>query len=545
MHDRRAPFSPLWTLLLAAVYFAASQLGLSMAEVHTSVSPVWPPTGIAIAALLMGGAGLWPGVFVGALVANLLTDVAPHAAAGIAVGNTLEALTAVFLVRRFIDGRDLLGSARNVIRFVLLAGFASTAVSATVGTLVLCASGEVGWDRLFPLWLTWWLGDASGAIVVAPLLLAYGTRRGPDESPAQGWGVRLAALLAIETVVGLVLFTGWTAAGTSHYPIQFLTLPPLLWAALELGPRGVTAATTLLASIAIAGTVNGFGPFARPSANESLLLLQGFVCTISVVFLVLAAAIAERRRVEKANARLYEESQNANRLKDEFLAVVSHELRNPLHSMFGWIRILQEGGLSPADAAGALATVERNAVMQARLIDDLLDVSRIAEGKLTLDLAPLHLAPVVEAAIESFRPAAASSGVELDSEIETEGDLVTGDSARLQQVIGNLLTNAIKFTPRGGAVRVELAATDEAVRIRVHDTGEGIEPDFLPHIFDRFRQADGSMTRRHGGLGLGLAIVRHLVELHGGTVDITSAGRGQGTMVTLRIPRVRPASMES
>jgi signal transduction histidine kinase len=115
----------------------------------------------------------------------------------------------------------------------------------------------------------------------------------------------------------------------------------------------------------------------------------------------------------------------------------------------------------------------------------------------------------------------------------------------LQQVIGNLLTNAIKFTPRGGAVRVELAATDEAVRIRVHDTGEGIEPDFLPHIFDRFRQADGSMTRRHGGLGLGLAIVRHLVELHGGTVDITSAGRGQGTMVTLRIPRVRPASMES
>ena len=657
----RAENRPLSILFLAVVYVAASALGLSMASVHMSVSPVWPPTGIAIAALLLGGSRLWPGVFLGALAANLSTGVAPLAAAGIAVGNTLEALTAVHLVRRFIGHRDPFDNASDVLRFVLFAGFASTAVSATIGTTSLCATGEVRWERFFSLWLTWWLGDAGGAIIVAPLILSFGARL----RPSAPWLAELAALLGMQVILGFIVFTSWTPAGHAHYPLQFLTLPLLLWSALKLGPRGVAASAGLLSSIAIWGTLHGFGPFARESPNESLLLLQGFIGTITVVFLVLAAEIAERKRVEKAlrenedqknavfkaaldciitideegrivefnpaaektfgytrsevlgremaaliiperlrephrkgiarylatgegpvlnrrleltalrtdgsefpvelvithlpsakphrftgflrditenkrveaeNALLYEESQNANRLKDEFLAVVSHELRNPLHSMFGWLRILQESNLSPPDVAKALAIVERNAVAQARLIDDLLDVSRIAEGKLILDMQPIHLSPIVEAAVESIRPAAKDKRIQLDATIDPKTDLVTGDATRLQQVIDNLLTNAIKFTPEGGMVRVEFDSTDAGVRIRVVDTGQGIEPEFLPFVFNRFRQADGSTTRRHGGLGLGLTIVRHLVELHGGSVEVTSAGRGFGTQFTVVLP---------
>jgi signal transduction histidine kinase len=536
MQTAQPRFPVAWTLALAIVYFAASELGLSMAQMHTSVSPVWPPTGIAIASLLLAGSRLWPGVFIGALAANLSTGVGPAAAAGIATGNTLEALVAVGLVRRFIGNGSPLDTPAGVLRFVAIAAVASI-VSATVGTTSLLAAGEIASDRFGPLWATWWLGDTSGAIVVAPLILSFWAKRRADENPAGPSLVALGLLLAVQAVVGVVVFSGWTQLGRSHDPIQFLTLPVMLWSALRFGQRGVALAAGLLSSIAIAGTLNGHGPFAGESGNESLLVLQGFICTITVVFLVLAAAIAERARVEAENARLYEESRTANRLKDEFLAVVSHELRNPLHAIFGWLRILQEGSLSGEDAGRALATLERNVLAQARLVDDLLDVSRIVEGKLTLDLEQVYLSPLVETAVESASPAAAAKDVGLESDIRRDQDLVLGDPVRLQQVIGNVLSNAIKFTPPGGRVYVSLDAGDGHVRIRVCDTGQGIAPEFLPYVFERFRQADGSTRRGHGGLGLGLTIVRRLVELHGGRVEVESPGEGLGTTVTISIPR--------
>jgi signal transduction histidine kinase len=535
MQTAQPRFPVAWTLALAIVYFAASELGLSMAQMHTSVSPVWPPTGIAIACLLLAGSRLWPGVFAGALAANLSTGVGSAAAAGIATGNTLEALVAVHLVRGFIGDGNPLDTPAGVLRFVSIAALAST-VSATVGTTSLFAAGEIARDRFLPLWGTWWLGDTSGAIVVAPLILSFWTRRRAGEKAIGRWMIALAPVLAVQAIVGLVVFSGWTRLGRSHDPIQFLTLPVMLWSALGFGQRGVALAAGVLSSIAIVGTLRGQGPFAGESGNESLLVLQGFVCTITVVFLVLAAAMAERARVEAENARLYEDSRTANRLKDEFLAVVSHELRNPLHAVFGWLRILQDGALSTEDAGRALATVERNVHAQARLVDDLLDVSRIVEGKLTLDLEDVRLSPLVETAVESASPAAAAKDIRLDSDIRRDFDLVLGDPVRLQQVVGNVLSNAIKFTPRGGHVRVGLDAVDGQVRIRICDTGQGIAREFLPHVFERFRQADGSTRRGHGGLGLGLTIVRRLVELHGGSVKVESPGEGLGTTVTISLP---------
>ena len=253
-------------------------------------------------------------------------------------------------------------------------------------------------------------------------------------------------------------------------------------------------------------------------------------------FIVQASDITERKRFEEERERLLSESQEANRLKDEFLATVSHELRTPLTAILGWTHLMRRGQVEGEGAARALETIERNARSQAQLIDDLLDVSRIVTGKLRLDLVPLDPNSFIDPALEAVRPAAESKDVRLQKMIDTGKTTVMGDPGRLQQVVWNLLSNAVKFTPTGGRVQVRLERVNSRVEIAVSDTGAGIAPEFLPHVFERFRQADQRTTRRHGGLGLGLAIVRHLVELHGGDVRADSPGEGQGATFTVSLP---------
>jgi PAS domain S-box-containing protein len=253
------------------------------------------------------------------------------------------------------------------------------------------------------------------------------------------------------------------------------------------------------------------------------------------------AAQRERAKAEQSateNARLYADAQEANRLKDEFLATVSHELRTPLTAILGWAHLLRAGQTDEENTRHALETIERNARAQAQLIDDLLDVSRIITGKLRLDVRQIDPTAFIEAAVEALRPAAEAKAVRVLKVLDTGVVSVAGDPSRLQQVVWNLLSNAIKFTPRGGRVQVRLERVESHVEIAVTDTGAGIKAEFLPHVFERFRQADQATTRQHGGLGLGLAIVRHLVELHGGTVQAESEGEGQGATFTVRLPLV-------
>ncbi len=246
--------------------------------------------------------------------------------------------------------------------------------------------------------------------------------------------------------------------------------------------------------------------------------------------------ITEEKRLLEAERRAREQAEVANRLKDEFLATVSHELRTPLNSILGWTVMLRSGRLKPDKAAEALETIERSARAQNRLVEDLLDVSRIITGKVDLKFQQVALAKVVEAAVAAARPAAEAKSIALQVAFDSRPCEVTGDADRLQQVIWNLISNAVKFTPRGGRVEVSVECVNSQVEIKVSDTGEGIAPEFLPHVFDRFRQADGSIQRRHGGLGLGLAIVRHLVELHGGEVGVENPGPGQGATFTVKLP---------
>ena len=234
-----------------------------------------------------------------------------------------------------------------------------------------------------------------------------------------------------------------------------------------------------------------------------------------------------------------EGAERANRLKDEFLATVSHELRTPLNAILGWARLLASLQLSPERAEHGIATIERNAVALTHIIDDLLDVSRTIAGHFQLEAQPVDLIAVVDAALDAVRPLAEAKDVHLGfSPAGRSADLVRGDFGRLEQVVSNLLTNAIKFTSAGGRVDVFVERTDDSKEIRVVDTGQGISPEFLPYVFERFRQADGTTTRRHSGLGLGLAIVRQLVALHGGTVQAASDGAGCGSTFTVRLPIV-------
>lgn len=294
----------------------------------------------------------------------------------------------------------------------------------------------------------------------------------------------------------------------------------------QIGPRSVLAAPLLVRGRTV-GVLTFFftGESARRYRPEDVPLV---------------VELARRCALAVDNARLYRRAEESNRLKDEFLAMLSHELRTPLNAILGWARMLRTGVLPDESHARALETIERNAKAQAQLIDDLLDVSRIVLGKLRLNLQSIDLIAVIGAAVDVVRPAAQSKGVGLEVILEDEMRApITGDPDRLRQVLWNLLSNAVKFTPKGGRVTVRMQPSEAGIQVSIADTGEGIRAEFLPHVFDPFRQAAGGLVRPHAGLGLGLAIVRQLVELHGGTVAADSPGETRGATFTIRLP-VKP-----
>jgi PAS domain S-box-containing protein len=829
-------------LIVAGLYFLAAKLGLSVASLNASVSPVWPPTGLAIAVGLFVGYRSIPGVLLGALFANyLLTDVSLATATGISIGNTLEAISAVYLVRRFIRSRNPFHRAIDVLKFFVFAAILSTAISATIGNVCLCLSGAASWNNFGWLWLTWWAGDGVAALVVTPLIVSWIDR------PIERWRGQRAAeaglLFLLMALLSATVYTNILPQSATARPWGHVTIPLLLWAAFRFGPRGVATAMALLSAIAIWGTMHGYGGFVVYNRNEGLLFLQAYLANYAITTLSLAAIVTERRRAEKqlsgslsvtrilaespaladalprmlqricktfdwevgamwtvdpdtqllrclkvwpsqgssdgsasrfealtrefrfarsiglpgrvwqqlrptwipditkddnfprgraaaaeglhaafafpilsgenflgvmeffsheirepdeallatftgigsqigqfierkgSELELFEsrerlvmavrasgmgtwtrdldgtnrvqwspemeelfglepgefpqteeafldfvhsedrdalqqavtlaisqrtdyeidfrytkkdgkpgwmlgrgrafydgegnpyrlaglgwdvtgrkraeeererlieseraaraEAEEANRIKDEFLATLSHELRTPLTAILGWLSMLRAEHLDAETSAHALETVERNARAQAQLIEDLVDVSRIAGGKLKLEVRAIDLAPVIAAAVDIVRPAANGRGVKIHVSEGAAIGAVSGDPARLQQVIWNLLSNAVKFTPRDGHVYISLHQAGSSAELVVRDTGMGIHPEFLPCVFDRFRQAESPVIRSHRGLGLGLAIVRHLIELHGGTVTAESPGEGLGATFTITMP---------
>jgi PAS domain S-box-containing protein len=302
-----------------------------------------------------------------------------------------------------------------------------------------------------------------------------------------------------------------------------------------VGPdNGLRPESSMAVPMAVMGRIIGTIEIQsyEPSAYQ-----QDHVTAMSMAANLTAVAI-ENIRLLKRESTAREAAEDSNRLKDEFLATVSHELRTPLTAILGWSRLLESGSLEEPVAQQAIETIWRNAKAQAQIVDDILDVSRIITGNLYIDLHPIELAPVVENAINVVRPTADAKGIAIDASLTSTPLMVSGDANRLQQVIWNLLSNAVKFTANGGRVNLKLGQSDGVVEIEVSDTGQGISKEFLPFVFDRFRQADSTTTRQHGGLGLGLAIARHLVEIHGGSISAESRGEGKGSTFTIKLPTI-------
>jgi signal transduction histidine kinase len=550
---KRSSLPPIGlSLVVGIVYFAGAELGLSLATLHQNVTPVWPPTGIAIAALLIFGPRVWPGVFAGALAANLALNLPIASDVGIATGNTLEAILAWYLLQRSKRWDRSFESVRDVMTFIVYAGVLAPLVSATIGSLSVCFGDPAQLPNFAWLWLTWWMGDGFGALIVSPLLLSWSLSWKIDSADAP----EIASLLVLLIIVVLIVFGGWFPGPVKTYPLAYLCLPCLLWAALRFDQRIVTGSIVLMASVAVWGAKHGYGPFVQQSANVTLLLLMSFVGTSALMTLLVAAVTVERRKAEDEKWRLASElerrrtdlleresharqqAEEASRLKEEFLATVSHELRTPLNAVVGWSRLLRSGKLDNDGMTHAVDVIERNAAAQRQIIEDLLDVSRIVAGKLRISTQPVDLLLVIHAAIDAVQPAAEAKEIKISTHVEAPDLIVKADVERLQQVFWNLLSNAVKFTPHGGLIDVYLERSDSLAEVRIEDSGPGVPPEFLPHIFERFSQADGSSTRKHGGLGLGLAIVRHLVEIHGGTVSATNREAESGAILTVRLPAV-------
>jgi PAS domain S-box-containing protein len=317
---------------------------------------------------------------------------------------------------------------------------------------------------------------------------------------------------------------------TNDYMNETLGHPAVL-----VGPdNGLRPHSSLAAPMAVMGRLIGtieVQSYERAAYRDEHATAMRMAANLTAVAIE-NVRLLERESTARASA------EESNRLKDEFLATVSHELRTPLTAILGWSRMLQGTPLESDMAVRAIETIKRNAKAQARIIDDILDVSRIITGNLYLELHPIEIAPVLESAINVVRPTAEAKGILIEVDLEEEPAVVPGDANRLQQVFWNLLSNAVKFTPAGGKVTVHLRQVNSKVEMEVADSGQGIAAEFLPFVFDRFRQADSTSTRQHGGLGLGLAIARHLIEIHGGSIEARSRGEGQGATFTMRLPLI-------
>jgi signal transduction histidine kinase len=515
--------------LLAAAYTALAKIGLRVATVGHSVTLVWPPTGLALAALLLGSRRLWPAIAVGAFVANVTTPgVGLLTSATIAAGNTLEAFIGATLVRRQ-PFRVQLDEARDVLRFAFFGAVVATAVSATFGAVGLYAGGLVSARALGPTWRVWWSGDALGALVVGPALLTWGSRAADVERRPAWEAILLAATLV---AAALIMQT------EPHSTRPYLVFPPLIWAALRFGPRGATAATLVVAIVTVWATIAGHGAFAVSSLGDNLMALAAFTASVALTALILGATAAERLR--------------AIRAREHFISIASHELRTPLAPLRLQVQRLLRGlsrdpdGMTTAQITEALLVVDRQSTRLAALLENVLDMTRIRLGRLPLRPEEVDAAALFDEVATTLRESLTQAGCSLA--VERRGGPAVGrwDRARLAQVLTNLLTNAAKHAGPG-PIDVSLEGGGERTKIVIRDHGPGVAPENRERIFGRFEHTDARVTDLGVGvgLGLGLYVAREIVEAHGGRLTVGSPATGGGAAFTIDLPTWPPTTSSS
>jgi two-component system CheB/CheR fusion protein len=644
----------LLQLATAVVYVVAAKMGLKLAFVAEQITVVWPATGIALSAVLLLGYGIWPAIAIGAFIANITTNAPAITSLGIAAGNTLEALVGAYLLNRFVGFRPSLERFRDFFGLIFFGAIASTTVSATIGVASLSFSGLQPWSRFGTLWGNWFVGDAMGVFIVAPLILTLFAadsrqrirRRGLEE---------FGALIIVLVVVAAYVFSRALDIAP-HYDVpDYAIFPVLIWAALRFGTCATAISLFITATIAVLGSVHGLGPYTGAGVNDNLISLLAFMSIAGATGFMMAIAETQRSAASEASRRsedryrslvqassqviwtanaagdvtedlpswsaftgqtkeevtgrgwgqkvhpddiqrvrevwenslatrtahevefrvqaadgayrhvlgravpilegdgavrewvgmltditekkaVERELQEASRKKDEFLAMLSHELRNPLAPMRNAIEVLRLKGPPDPFLQSARDVIDRQLRHLTRLVDDLLDASRITQGKITLQKEKLELASIINRAVETSLPLIEERGQQLIVSVPPQPVLLSGDPTRLSQVLSNLLNNAVKYTEEGGRIWVSAKREGEEAVVRVRDSGVGIPEEVLPHVFDLFTQADRSLDRSQGGLGIGLTLVRNLVEMHGGRVQAKSGGPGKGSEFTVYLP---------
>ena len=551
---------------VALTYIATANIGFLLAIEPGNVTAVWPPSGIALAALLIGGNRMWPGIWIGAFVANTwifkglaVGQIDFAVAAVIGIGSVSQAVAGASALRWWVGGNDPLGRVVHVFGFTVISIMACV-IGATFGSASLYAAGSVNWSALGGTWLTWWLGDLIGVLVVTPLVLAWGLPVSTECNGRLGKALLLFCVLALSS---LIAFGYWFE--NDRYPLEFLVFPGLIWATVRFNRRIVTLAIICLAVVSIWSTANGKGPFALVTSGESILVVQAFAGVFTLVSLTLFASITERRRAEELTQQLNaalvhqthelaEESEHAkesDRLKSLFLATMSHELRTPLNSIIGFSGLLYQGlaGALQPEQKKQIGIILNSSRHLMSLVNDVLDLAKIEAGELQVSFLPFDLHQAIESASESLRPTAERKGLGLAVRVAPEVGQIVGDRRRVEQVLLNLLGNAIKFTDNGqvtvsaGVVSNDGTNNDRGTarghgpvaRIQVADSGIGIRTDDLDKLFKSFRQLNSGLNRQYEGTGLGLAICKKLLDAMGGGIRVESQWGG-GSTFTVTLP---------
>ena len=509
-------------LRLAAVgvaYFIAAELGLQLALVHGQVTPVWPPTGIALVAVLVLGPRIWPAIAVAALAVNLPIGPNPLGAACIALGNTLAPLTAAYLMRQ-VGFQLELNRLVDAVALILLGALTGMAVSATVGTLVLVVSGAVPVSSFAQTWAVWWTGDAMGVLLVAPFLLSLRPKSG--QAPLQlGERVELAALLCAVALVTFFVFQ-------NQLRLEYLVFPLIMLAALRFRLRGSAPAALIASGVAVWAAVSGTGPFAQETLLQKMVTLQVFNVFVALASLVLASYIETREREREARV--------SSEAKGEFLRVAAHELRGPLSVLSGYLSLLSSGdlGTPPERWKGPLEILTAKTWELDKIMDDLLEVARLDGHRASGARQNTDLRRVVEAAAERARARADLTGAQISVE-QTGAMRVHADAEQVGHIIDNLINNALSYAQ--GPVRVVVTSAVEGDRavVRISDNGVGIPAGMRDAIFEPFRRAHQPGFEQVPGTGLGLYISRELAVSHGGTL-ILEKSTPEGSTFTLSLP---------
>lgn len=538
-------------IALFAAYFLTAWLGLKVGAVSTFATLVWPPTGIALAALMIGGTRLWPGIALGAFLVNWFMGASPLVALGIGIGNTLEAVLGASLLR-WIGFQRSMERLQDVFALAVLAAFLSTLVSATFGATSLFIGGAIQGEAFRATWTTWWFGDVMGDLVVAPFLFVWSGLLRIERTPL----LRVFELAAFGVAIvmgGLFFLTNLLGTGSVLFPHAYLIFPLLMVVATRLDQRWTVTAIFTITAVTLWAAASGHGRFQADSLSLRLFQAQIFLGVVALSKMVLAAAVMERREREKENARLYREAHEAVLVRDEFLSIASHELKTPLSALSLQLQIFNHSTKKilagrekqpesertdtipiPLKTVAIVSACENQCKKLATLLDNLLDLTRIRLGKLELTRENVNFCEVVKAVIEQFRTAATEKGGAISVRCDP---VVIGfwDRTRVEQVVTNLISNALKYGERSPiSVVVEKDEVRRVSRLIVQDQGMGIRPEMIEKVFERFERA-GIGGHHISGLGLGLYICRQIVKAHGGQIRVESEW-GKGSKFIVELP---------